>query len=862
MKSQFTLFLAALLLLAGCKVRQTKPDAQPPLEASQPPQRGASPATPAASAFPYRPSDTKAFDLIHTRLAVRFDWAQEQMKGEALLTLRPWFFPTQDLVLDAKGFLLHEVALQVGDHKRKLDYQYDNEKLRIRLDRTYASTETLMVYIDYTARPAALDSLVSEEAAGDQGLYFINPRGEIPGKPRQVWTQGESHGSPGWFPTFDSPNQRCTDEIFITVADSFETLSNGVLVDSKYNPDGSRTDHWRMDLPHAPYLFMMAVGNYAIVRDQWRGREVSYYVEPAYEKYARLIFGKTPQMMEFFSTKLGVDYPWPKYSQVVVRDFVSGAMENTSATTHYGRLQHDAREHLDATEEDIISHELFHQWFGDLVTCESWANLSLNEGFATYGEFLWIEHAYGSDAAMRHLQSDRSTYLRSSSRGAYPIIRYHHETADAMFDAHSYQKGGQVLHMLRKLVGDDAFFAGLKRYLTQHAYDDVEIHELRLAFEEVSGQDLNWFFDQWYLQPGHPELELTHGYADGKYSLRVQQVQDLNAYPTFRFPLALDYVVGSQHQRIQLWVASADTTFEIAAEAAPSHVCFDPDRDLLCSIRKVDGLAPDAWVHQVKTGQGHLQKAEAVERLVSAGVDKEGHAAVLALATDRFWATRQLALSSFGSLAPDQVAATITVAEGLLADEKSAVRVAAIAALGEHFAYLHQPANAALKARIADRLYRSVSDSSYAVGRSALEAYYLLDSVAGLALAEKLISTKETHLAGGIARILREAESEKALPFIMKQLRDPSAGLSAKSSLLRGFGAWLQQRPAGEQAEGIEVLMELVVQDRERWVRFFAVQSLLEMEKAHVVETFFQARIPLESDGFVKSAMQRYLDTK
>ncbi len=848
------------MLVVGCKSRPVKPDHQ--TVSSRPPVKtdGATQPLSGAISYPYRPSETKVFDLIHTRLDVRFDWEREQLMGKAMLTMRPWFAPVDELVLDAKGFLVHQVAIVTGDDLQTLKYTYDNAHLVIQLDHKYAREETLQVFIDYTARPTELDSLVSEEAAEDQGLYFINPRGETPGKPRQIWTQGESHGSPAWFPTFDTPNQRCTDEIYITVADSFKTLSNGLLVDSKNNADGSRTDHWRMDLPHAPYLFMMAIGNYAVVKDQWRGREVSYYVEPEYARYAKLVFGETPAMMEFFSTRLGVDFAWPKYAQVVVRDFVSGAMENTSATTHYGRLQHDAREHLDNPEEDIISHELFHQWFGDLVTCESWANLSLNEGFATYGEYLWIEHRHGMDEATSHLLGDRAGYLRSSARGVYPIIRYHHKGADAMFDAHSYAKGGQVLHMLRKQVGDDAFFAALKRYLTQHAYDHVEIHELRLAFEAVTGQDLNWFFDQWFLQPGHPELALTHAYTAGKYSLRVQQLQDLKASPVFKLPIALDYVVGQQHRRIQVWMETADTTFEFAVNAAPSHVAFDPDHNLLCRLRTVEGMTDEAWVHQLKEGEGYAQKAEAIERMSDPETGIADYKSVLALSQDRYWGTRMLALTPQQEPADDYLVAAVPMALKLVDDSKSYVRVAAISLLGEQAAYLQRADNAGLRQQVQARLQRAVDDSSYAVSKVALETCYSIDSLSGQALAERFMNGKEKHLSGTIARILRASNSDKALPYILAQLKDPTVGLSVKTSILRGFGEWLDHRSVAEKTEGTTVLKDLVANSQERWLCFFAVQALSEMPKNPEVKSFFDAQLKDEEDNFVKAAMQRYVD--
>jgi aminopeptidase N len=861
MKSRsLNILLALALLLAACKVHRTEPkvaEANPNgLPAKRPDATGP------AVTYPYRPSADKAFDLVHTTLKVDFDWVREQMHGEATLTMQPWFAPQSTVDLDAKGFILHQVALETPSGRRDLNYTYDNEHLHIVLDRPYLKSESLNVYIRYTARPSELDSLVSEEAAGDQGLYFINPRGEAVGKPRQIWTQGESHGSPAWFPTFDTPNQRCTDDIYITVADSFKTLSNGLLVDAQPHPDGTRTDHWRMDLPHSPYLFTMAIGNYTIVKEQWRGREVSYYVEPAFAQYAHLVFGETPEMIEFFSTRLGVDYPWPKYAQVVVRDFVSGAMENTSATTHYGRLQHDAREHLDAPEEDIISHELFHQWFGDLVTCESWANLSLNEGFATYGEYLWVEHKYGADQAAMHLLDDRQGYLRSSRRGIYPIIRYHHKSADAMFDAHSYAKGGQVLHMLRHVVGDDAFFAALKLYLTDNAFDDVEIHKLRLAFEQVTGQDLNWFFDQWFLQPGHPVLEIEQAYANGKFTLHVDQVQDLAVSPVFRLPITLDFVVGAKHKRIEVWMETVDTTFTFEVNAAPSHVSFDPERVLLCEIAEFEGVADAAWQHQLETGGTFAQKSEAVGHLIEEPLDDKQLDAILALSKDAFWGTRMLALAPVEVLTDAQVAPMTAVALQLSSDSKSDVRAAAIDFLAAQIPFLQKPEHAALKMQVSDRVAQAVTDSSYVVGRAALETYYLLDPTAGTALAERLMTGSEKHLFGPIARILREASSPLALPFILKQIQDPAASLSIKTSLLRGFGTWLDKRSPAEKEQGVAVLKTLVTGSGERWVRFFAMQCITEMTKTDALRAFVQAQMSTEQDEILKTAMQRYLDAK
>ena len=395
--------------------------------------------------------------------------------------------------------------------RSKLPVQsFEKKILSIDLDKEYTRRDTFNIFIEYTAKPDELKVEGSSAIKDAKGLYFINPDGEEAAKPRQIWTQGETESNSCWFPTIDSPNERMTQEIYITVDTNFVTLANGLLIYSAENGDGTRTDYWKQELPHAPYLAMMAIGEYAVVKDTWRDIEVNYYVEPEDEKYAMLNFGNTPEMLEFYSNLLGVDYPWEKYSQVVVRDFVSGAMENTSATLHGEFVLRNDREYLDRNHEDIIAHEIFHHWFGNLVTCESWANIPLNESFATYGEYLWEEYKYGSDAADHHLQKDLQQCLRS--RKQVDVIRFDYDDKEDMFDSHSYAKGGRILHMLRKHVGDEAFFESLKHYLSANKFAAVEIHDLRLAFEKVTGEDLNWFFNQWFLSPGHPKLVINYNY--------------------------------------------------------------------------------------------------------------------------------------------------------------------------------------------------------------------------------------------------------------------------------------------------------------------------------------------------------------
>ena len=318
------------------------------------------PTPPAATPeSPYRASVTKVNDLMHTKLDVRFDYAKRYLYGKEWVTLKPHAYPTDSLRLDAKGMDIKAVALMSGNQQIPLKYDYaDGINLRINLGRVFKPGEEYTVYIDYVSKPDELKVKGSAAITDAKGLYFINPDSAVKGKPVQVWTQGETEGSSAWFPTIDRPNQKTTEEISMTVPSKYVTLSNGRMVSSTPAGPGLRTDVWKMELPHAPYLFMMAVGDFKIYKDTWRGKEVNYYLEPKYAPFAKQIFGNTPDMLEFYSNRLGVEYPWNKYAQIVARDYVSGAMENTTATLHGEQVQMTDRELIDREygSESVIAH--------------------------------------------------------------------------------------------------------------------------------------------------------------------------------------------------------------------------------------------------------------------------------------------------------------------------------------------------------------------------------------------------------------------------------------------------------------------------------------------------------------------------
>lgn len=556
----------------------------------------------------YRASQVRYHDLIHTALDLKFDWEKEKVIGTAIVTISPLMYPQSNAILDAKNFEFKKVALGKSGQKN-LKYTYDGKCINIKLDRTYKRGEKIDLYLDYVATPRADGG--SAAITSDKGLFFINPRLEEKNKPQQIWTQGETEHNSNWMPTFDQPNERATQEIKLTVQDKFITLSNGLLINSTKNANGTRTDHWKMDKPHAPYLNMIAVGEFSKVKDQWKDIPLAYYVEKEYEKDAKAIFANTPEMLEFFSGILDYKYPWQKYDQIVVRDYVSGAMENTTAVIFGQQVQKHANELEETNNDYIVAHELFHHWFGDLVTTESWSNLTLNEGFANYSEYLWFEHHYGKDYAEQHRESELEGYLASGFYGNFhPLVWFEYEKPEDMFDAHSYNKGGLALHMLRHLIGDEAFFGALNLYLKKHEYTAVEVDELRMAFEDVTGLDLNWFFDQYYIGTGHPILNVKYAHKDGITEVSIEQVQDPKAFrPVFKLPIEFAiYDENGKETIVKDTITKRNQTFALP-NSKKELIIFDPSAVILGQITEVRTFEENVQI--LKKSKNYIKKSNA-----------------------------------------------------------------------------------------------------------------------------------------------------------------------------------------------------------------------------------------------------------
>ncbi|MBB6461334.1 M1 family metallopeptidase [Flammeovirga kamogawensis] len=713
---------------------------------------------------PYQAAYDRSFNLLHTQLKVSFDWEKQHMSGDAILTLQPHFYSQKDVILDAKNFDIHKVELVDKNQKvlKSLDYTYDSIQITIALDKSYSRNDVCSIHISYTAKPNERESHGSEAITSDKGLYFINPLGDEIGKPQQIWTQGETAANSCWFPTFDHPNVKMKQDVFITVQNKYVTLSNGKLVSQQKNSDGTRTDHWKQELPHSVYLTMMTVGDFAIVKDEWRGKEVSYYVEPAFEKYARTIFGNTPEMLEFFSERFNYDYPWAKYSQVIIRDFVSGAMENTTASTFMESVQVDDREKLDQDWDFIVAHELFHHWFGDLVTSESWSNLPLNESWANYSEYLWREHKISKDEADYALQSELDSYLAESETKQEPLIRYHYQNKEDMFDSHSYAKGGYTLNLLRHTIGDDAFFQGASLYLKENAFKAAEIAHLRLAFEEVTGQDLNWFFNQWFMEAGHPDLFIKDSFSNGKVKLLVQQRQDPEYTPIYKIPTTVEFWWNDGHsEQRQITVKEASETFSFAFAEKPSLIIFDTEHIIPAVITHSKNT--EAYLQQANVATNIMHRVEAILQLGDMiTADPSLIAKLNTYLKDPFWGIRETTATIFdGYKGTGDLNPTIAILRDLVKnDPKSTVRATALSTLSS------------IDENFLPTAQQALNDSSYMVIATSLYATSAIEGPSIVPTLEKFADARNPNIVFVSSMIYAELGTEGKLPWYDAKLAE------------------------------------------------------------------------------------------
>jgi aminopeptidase N len=640
------------------------------------------------------------FAVNHLALDVLLEVAAKSIRAEAVLDVRRVDPSADELALDAIGFDIQDVRVD----GRSVTWRYDGRVLHLPLD---PGREEARVTVRYRATPR-------------RGLYFIEPDEHYPNKPRQVWSQCQEEDARHWFPCHDSPHVKMTTELVAHVPNGWYALSNGVLVASDKPKAGDFTYAWKMDEPQASYLVTLAAGEFAelVASVAVDGRQVpvTYLVPKGREADGWRTFGRTPEMIKHFGEVTGVPYPWSKYAQVVVADFIFGGMENTTATTLYEHVLLDERAAIDISSDDLVAHELAHQWFGDYVTCRAWYEGWLNEGFATFFEHVWREKLLGQDEYDFGLKADIDAYV-AEAHGRYrrPIVCQDYDAPLDLFDRHLYEKGGLVLHALRVEVGDSLFWRGVRLYLERHARGLVETRDLQRAIEEVSGRSLGRFFEQWIYKPGHPEIEVEIAWDKGSLSVSTKQTQATTDGVPACFELPLDLDLGDVDGRVTrrtLRVTDKQQSFTVPVSDRPSFVVIDPLTRIVGEVRpKVPGDMLREQLSKAPTARGRWLAAQALAR-----TDDPPTIEALArgLANEKgFWGMRAECASALGKIrAPESFAAL----ERALPAEHPKVRRAVVEALGS---FRTTEAMEAIKPHaLRDVSYLVESEAARALGRT------------------------------------------------------------------------------------------------------------------------------------------------
>jgi len=539
----------------------------PPPLPSAPASHSSQPSAPPASTE--SPAD-RDFDLSHVALDLTLDETHRALRGAVVNSLTP--------LRDR----LQKITLQCGENLVVTSCAIDGKESAFRhegdgLDVFAASALTRGKPISVRVRYVGKDER--------SGFHWIRPTRTRP-LHRGFWTVGVPARNHRWIPTWDYPNDFATSEMRITAPLDWDVISNGELVSNKVDADArTHTVHWKMDQPHATYLNSVVGGPFDIKTATWNGVSLLYVVPRGKAHLIDNSFGDTPDMLDFFSKILRTNYPWRKYAQCAVYDYTSG-IENVSVTTLRADDLMDSRAGF-RNLVDVTSHELAHQWFGDLVTCKDWGHLWLNEGFATFLRNLYLEHSRGR-YEYDHIVGDTARrYFAEAREYKRPLATSVYSKPTDMFDQHAYSKGAMVLHMLRRSLGDRAFFDGLHHYLTKHRYKPVESRDLCVALSESTGIDLAPFFDQWVLKPGHPVLDYTWEWADSarEVILKVKQEQSLaDGTPVYDLKATIGLITGSELTRVPVRIDRVSQEIRIAQPARPSAVLLDPDHDLLREI--------------------------------------------------------------------------------------------------------------------------------------------------------------------------------------------------------------------------------------------------------------------------------------
>jgi aminopeptidase N len=704
------------------------------------------------------------YDLQHSRIALRFDVEQKKVIGDVTHTLAILREGTSKIAFDSVGLTIQNVTV----NKAPAKFESTASKLIVTLPAAAQSGEKFDVNIRYEGKPA-------------KGLYFILPDKDYPNRPKQIWSQGESEDTRYYLPTYDYPNDRLTTETILTVPASWITVANGKLVNVAKSGDDLKTWTWRESLPSSTYLITVVAGEFDEVKQAWHGLPVTYYAPKGRGDRLLPNYGRTPAMMELFSKKLGVDYPWEKYAQTMVDDFVAGGMENSSATTNTSSSLRNAKliPEFPGDEDPLISHELAHQWFGDLVTCNDWGNIWLNEGFATFFEMLWSESHYPKEQADYERWTAVQEWLGDSGLFVKPIVRHDFDDSSE-FDDNAYGKGGLVLYMLRWQIGEDAFYRGLRHYLEVYRGKNVVTADLIKSIEEANHINVQQFFDEWIYGAGAPKFEVGYTYDDGKHqiALTVKQTQRAEGrVGIFHIPVDVEITTASGSKVHRIAVSKEAETFLLPSDSAPSMVLFDKGGQILKSVEF--HKEKKEWLYQLKNATELADRAEAVQALAKLKNDDEAVAALgTALNTDKAWGLRDIAADALGRIG--NAAAGKQLLEALDANTQPYVRNHIVSALGS----IKEEPKVTTKLLTIAR-----DDASYRARANALQSLGKLKAPNALEVLTAAVNTDspDDFLRNAALRSLGYLGDEKGVP-LLREWAAPGKAIETRQAAISSLG--------------------------------------------------------------------------
>jgi aminopeptidase N len=784
---------------------------------------------------PFQPEGTPArytrdrvVDVKHIRVDVRLDVKGKSIRGHTTLTVAPIADEVKTLELDAVELDVSTVTVE----GRMIGYDNTGEKLILHFDKPLKAASEIPIEIAYRATPR-------------RGLYFIAPDKNYPRKRTEVWSQGEDEDNRHWFPCFDYPNEKATSELIATVPGKWFCLSNGELVVKRKNSDGTATFHWRQDVPHVSYLITLCAGEYAEVRDEWDGIPVNYYVPPGREADGKRSFGRTPEMVGFYSDLIGVRYPFAKYAQITATDFIFGGMENTSATTQTERTLHDARAHLDFSSEPLVAHELVHSWFGNLVTCRDWSHAWLNESFATYFDNLWYRHSRGEDEFRYELYGDMRAYLdEDTSHYRRPIVTNVYREPIDLFDRHLYQKGACLLNFLRNHLGDRLFFKAVKLYVERFRERTAVTQDLLNAFEDATGRNFEWLFDQFVFKGGHPEFEVSCAWDDktSVASLTIAQKQTPDEMTViFRLPVKVRFVGEGYDQTREFAVGDAKHAFHITLPARPKWIAFDPAN----TIPKTVDLKFDAdqLAAQLTADDDVMGRVYAAQALGKKGSAEALKALKLALVKDLFWGVQAEAAEALSKMHTSEALDALIEARRVRHPKARRAVAKALGAWREKQAakallpMLQRDESCFVEATAAESLGRTRVPQAFPALKQALKKNSWMDTI-----------------RGGVLRGLVESDPVKALPLVEAWAR-PGVSEPTRMAALPLWGRAARESEKDEAKKRARLALEKVLHDGFFTDRMAALGGLEQLRDRAALPTL-EALKDAALDGRIKRRIE------